>query len=287
MRPVLISLKFGFRTISSKTKLVIPFYLINLTLAALIAVPVWTMIEQFAGSSSPAENSIGGPNWNLIFEFIVHNSGRLASLKWMVIAVPFVFILGISFLSAGTISTISFSARFEYAVFISQATRYFGRFLKLTLLSVPLMPLLFSSVFLADLVQRLAFGSDPFENVTYWFGWARLGLGFLALALYGMILDYARIDVIIKGEKRVHKSLLRSLGFVFTHLSKTLGLCFILALCSATLFAFYLLGSHVMATLHWWILAALFVYQQAYIVARNAIKVVTYASEIRLYRELV
>jgi hypothetical protein len=134
-------------------------------------------------------------------------------------------------------------------------------------------------------VQRLIFGSDPYQNITYWGGWIKVGLRQIGILLFVMIWDYARIHAVLNDERRVRTSLLQGMKFVFGNFLYTFSLALLLLVVGAVTLVIYNPVANSLAAPNTLIVLMLFVWQQIYMLFRTLLRLTTYASQLELYRQ--
>ncbi len=282
---ILNSLKSGFNQVRANKRLVAVFYLANLFFGLLLMLPLRAMLSDFIGNSQMGEK-LGGPlDMDFLFEFFQHSGEVIPAFMGLILIVPAANWLFTLFLSGGAFATFAGGEKYNAAFFWGSAAKYFGRFIRLTLWSLPVFAVLFCLQFLETGVQRLIFGSDPHQNITYWGGWIKVGLRQLGFLLFAMVLDYARIHAVLNDERRMRTSLLQGLKFVFGNFLYTFGLALLLLLVGAAALVIYNPVANSLAAPNALIVIMLFAWQQVYMVFRTMLRLTTYASELHLYRQ--
>jgi hypothetical protein len=279
-------LKIGFEKLGERKRLVLPFYLANLFLGLLAILPAALLLDSYVGNSMMRARFDTGVEWSLLLEFILEKGDALGSVSGLAIAAPIVYWVVALFLSGGAMALFAEDAKYAPELFWGRSARYFGRYLRLALMSIPVLAALFSLRFLADLFQWIFTGGDAYSYTSYWMGWVKTGFGYVGLLLFCLLFDYARIDVVVNGETKVRKSLWRAVKLIWANPRKTVGLALFLAVIGALGFGvFYLLfvafkGSNAL------ILVSLFVFQQLYVLWRMVLRLVGYSSQLELYSKL-
>lgn len=166
------------------------------------------------------------------------------------------------------------------------AAAFFGRFLRLTLMAIPIAAALFCLRYLVSLVQWIFFGSDPYEYIIYWGAWIKMAVVFVALLLFGLIFDYARIYLVLTDNRKVRKSLWRGARFAAVNLKTTFGLAFVIFLTGWAAVIVYYFTSDIFSAPNWFIVISLLVWQQLYILFRMALRLTVYSSQTEMYRQL-
>lgn len=280
------SVKTGFGQTWANKRMVIVFYLVNLVLGLAIMIPIAGLVDSFVGKSMIRDSLAAGMDWNFLFEFLDINHKQLPGMGNLFFFIPLIFAFSILFLSGGAIGNFAGHEKYKPSEFWGNCSRYFGRFLRLASMSIPLLAMLFSIRLLADGIERLFFGADPYENVAYWFGVVKICLGIIGLLLYGLILDYARIYMVLNDERKSRVALWRGLKFAAGNIGRTFLIALILFLIGiAALFIYYHL-SNLLSSSHLAVIISLVLLQQIYIIWRVILRLTFYSSQMNFYRRL-
>lgn len=202
--------------------------------------------------------------------------------------VTFVFYLLLAvFLNGGIIGSLLRAGRSNLAEFFHDCGLYFWRFLRLALLSVPCY-LLFVGV-LHGLVAGLlkALTRQPASE---WPVIAAGGLRLLALVLLlgivSMFFDYVKIGLAAGGRKSVLKETWRTMKFMGRRFFRAWGLYLLAGIVFAALTLLYLEVSRKLPHGTAPLVLAVFLWQQLYILGRQFSRILFYATEIGLAREI-
>ncbi len=280
------SIKAGFAQTFANKRMIFVFYLANLILGLAIMIPIAGLIDSYAGNSLMRESLAVGMDWNFFFEFLGDNQVGITGALKLFILIPLLFVFSILFLSGGAFTIFAGYERYRPSEFWGNCARYFGRFLRLALMSIPVLAILFSLRILADGMERLFFGADPYENVAYWFGMLKIGLGFIGILLFGLVFDYARIYMVLNDERKSRVALWRGLKFAVRNIGRTFLIAMILFLIGiAALFVYYHI-SNLLSSPHSAVIISLVLSQQIYIIWRVILRLTFYSSQINLYRRL-
>ncbi|NOZ61002.1 MAG: hypothetical protein GXO74_04930 [Calditrichaeota bacterium] len=145
-----------------------------------------------------------------------------------------------------------------------------------------MLAVLFSLQFIYSGIQRLLFGSDPYQSVLYWGAWIKVGIRFIVLWLFVIIFDYARIHMVQNEERKTRKSLL---AFVFKNFGKVVGLKALLIIAGILALVILNLLQLPFSRSAGVGLAVLFLIQQIYIIFRSYLRLTTFSSQAELFRE--
>jgi hypothetical protein len=280
------SLQAGWQMVRANKRMVAVFYLANLFFGLLLMWPLRVMLKDFIGDSMMGSKLGGTLDMDFLFEFIKHNEQAGSVFFGLVFIIPAVAWLFTLFLSGGALAVFAQGQKYEPALFWGGAAKYFGRFCRLALWSLPVFAALFCLQYLESGAQRLFFGKDPYENIIYWGGWIKAGLRVLSFLLFGMILDYARIHAVLTDENTMRLSLRSGLGLISKNFLSTFGLAFLLFVVGGLALAIYNPLADSLAAPNGLIILLLFLLQQFYMLFRATLRLILYASQLHLYRAL-
>jgi len=283
---ILQSLQSGWQMVRANKRLIAVFYLANLSFGLLLMWPLRAMLKDFIGDSMMGEKLGGALDMDFLFEFIKHNEQAGAVFYGLVFIVPAVAWLFTLFLSGGALAVFAQGEKYEPALFWGGAAKYFGRFCRLALWSLPVLAILFCLQYLESGAQRLFFGKDPYQNITYWGSWIKVGLRALSFLLFGMILDYARIHAVLNDERKMRVSLRASLKFIAQNFLSTFGLALLLLAVGGLALVVYNPLANGLAAPSGVVILLLFLLQQFYMLFRATLRLTLYASQLHLYRAL-
>jgi len=150
-------------------------------------------------------------------------------------------------------------------------------------MSIPVFIILFCLPFLLNLIQRIFFGSDPYQYITHWGGWIKVGLRYISIILYFIVLDYARIHAVTTDDHRMRISLWQGIKFGFGNFLKTFGLALILFAAGIIALIIYNPIADLLHAPLTIVIILLFVWQQVYMFFRMMVRLTLYAGEARLY----
>ncbi len=283
---IIVSLSRGLAQVWANKRMLLLFYFVNLLFGLVLLLPLRAALTDFVSQRLMGTILAGRFDMNLIFEFIKNYPGVISTYKMLFLFVPIVFWLVILFLSAGAFAIFAGQQAFSSQAFWRNAGAYFGRFVRLALLSLPLLGLFLCLHFVETGVQRLLFGGDPYEYISYWGAWVQFGLRAIGILLFGLVLDYARIHVVITDETRMRRALWQALRFVFAHFGRTFGLALSLYVIGAALLAAYYPLANALYAPNGFVVLALFLLQQLFMVLRAMLRLTLYSSQTFLFRQI-
>ncbi len=274
-------LKSGFSQMWANRRMVVLYYSFNLLFGFLVLLPFWMLARNLSKESQILEMDGGWAHF--IFDIINHDHAALGLATGLLGIVAMVYFLLALFLSGGVLGIFGHGDSFTGARFWGHAGGYFFRFFRLLLWSLPVGLVLFYLRLPAVGIERLFFGETPYENISFWFGFAANLSTLLGLFLYHIILDYARIDAVVTGRRKMRISLVKGIRVTFGHFFSTFGLALTLFLMGAITLGFYYLIRKGLDPGGNFLLLVVFLIQQAVIFFRMMLKLALYAGECRLY----
>lgn len=281
---VLASFKHGFAQMRANKRMVLVYYLANLLFGLILLLPLRALLSNYLGASEMGAK-LGGPlDMDFLFEFLMNNEAAVPTQVGMLMIVPVLYWLFGLFLSGGAFAVFASQDRYTANQFWGGAATYFGRFFRLALYGIPVLGVLYCVQYLETGVQRLVWGGDAYQNITYWGAMVRLGIATLSVICFGAIFDYARIHAVLHEEKKMRVSMWQGLKFTFGNFLPAFGLAFLMFLCGALLLAIYNPLANSFSAANGLIVSLLFLVQQLYMLARLALKLSLYAGEVHLYQ---
>jgi len=223
---------------------------------------------------------------DFLFEFFKHNPNFTSTYAGLLLIVPVIYWLFTLFLSGGAFSVFASGEKYTSPLFWGNAAKYFGRFIRLVLWSIPVFVILFCLQFFWNAIERIFWGSDPYQYISYWGGWIQMGLRYISIILYFIILDYARIHAVTSDDRRMRISLWQGIKFAFGNFWKTFGLALLLFVVGIITLVIYNPIADLLHAPSAIVIILLFFWQQVYVVFRMVLKLVLYGSEVSLYRKI-
>lgn len=305
------SLRTGLRTVFGTPKVAVGIYLVNLSLALLLAFPLYQVLRGSFAYSTVRETMLLGFDYDWWTEFSAHAEGLAKTFRPEVIGIgPFfenaqvflqgafgrhgvlVLLVGLLYLVAN--SFLAGAAMGAYAqerqklstarVFATGG-QFFGRFLSLVLMGVAIYFVVYKGA--GSLVQKL--GASISEGLTteraaFFVGALGVALLLFILSFVNMIFDYAKAVVVHENRQSSAEALWVATKFGLTNIGKCLGLYWLIGSAGVTilLFTFWIVSA-VPQNVGWGIvLSALLA--QVLVILKIMIRLVFYASQLVAYR---
>ncbi|MFQ5752654.1 MAG: hypothetical protein ACE5HI_11710 [bacterium] len=283
---ILSSIKSGLAQMWANKRMVLVFFIVNLFFGVLLMLPFRSILNNFVGHSLMGAELAGRLNMDFFFDFLKYNSNVTSIFQGLILIVPAVYWLVSLFLSGGAFAVFASGDNYSASMFWGSAAKYFGRFFRLVLWSLPVFAILFCLQFIETGIQRLVFGSDPYQYVTYWGAWIKFGLRLISILLFGLVLDYARIHAVLADERKMRISLWHAIKFAFGKITQTFSLKLILFFVGVVALVIYNPLANVLAAPNAFVVLLLFLLQQLYMFFRMMLRLTLFSSQMVLYKEI-
>jgi hypothetical protein len=274
----------GVSAVRRNSGMILWLWLIDLLFAIIVAAPVYFLVNKDFGHS-PAGEGLGRLNFIWLGDSIYKYQDFLPALAGWVLVPALLFILISVFLNGGIIGRLAAGEKTTLQRFFADCGKYFGRFFRIFLLSLPVYVLVFGG--LVKLV------SAPFKF------WAKNAAGeipvivasnlkflmtILLLSIVQMYFDYVKIHLVVRDGRKVLAAAVAALSFIGRKFLKAWGLYLLVGLLFIAATAVFIAVTNVLPGTGVAALALGFILAQAYILARISTKVLFFAAELDLYR---
>ncbi|MGB2867065.1 MAG: hypothetical protein WBD36_01320 [Bacteroidota bacterium] len=278
------ALSSGFRSSANMFRVLVVLYLANFLLAALVTVGFKTAIDWALGNSMAVEKLLEGFDYTVYSDLALGQHHVLAPVIAQVVWFAlFSMVLNV-FFAGGVIASVE-GQSFSFASFFESCGAYISRFFRLFLIFGILLVLVsFVMFFVLGILHSSLTENDVTEVPSIKLTIAFVFVFFIPVLIVLMMSDYAKIVTVLDDRKSMLKTAWQSMGFVVRHFLSTFGLQLSLVVISVVLIAgYWLLSDHLTMISGWGIFAG-FVFQQVFVAARVWTRILTFASELDLYR---
>ena len=193
-----------------------------------------------------------------------------------------------SFVAGGFIGMYAREHRSSFQDFLIDGAKYFGRFFRLSLVSI-----IFYSLFFAYIMSWIN-GSivewtrnEPSEMTPFMYYMIRNVVFFFLLGVSMMCLDYAKIRIVVDDRLSSFLAFFSGFRFAFKNFGKTFGLYLILSIVGFVLIVIYSWLEAQFSQGAYWELLAVMLIQQAYMLGYFWLKANFFASQTSLYQDAV
>ena len=281
---ILSSIKSGMIRVWETKRMVFVFFLANFFFALIIMLPFRAALSDFIGGSLMGTKLGGNLDMDFLFEFLQNSSSAISSIGGLILLIPVSYWLFSLFLSGGAFAVFFSGEKYGPSLFWGNCAKYFGRFFRLILWGIPIFAILFCLQFLATAVERIAFGSDPYQNISYWFDWIKVGLRYVSFLLFWLVIDYARIYTVTHDERKMRKSIWQGVRFTFDNFFKTFSLSLLVFVTGIFIFVVYNPLSGMLSVSSSGVIFILFLLQQLYMIFKMMLRLTLYSSQVFLFK---
>jgi len=199
----------------------------------------------------------------------------------------FLYVLVSTFLAGAFIGTYIKDYRLSFTEFLMEGARYFGRFFRLSLLSLVLYFVLFLWLFDWASGKIPAWTANaPSEMTPFVYYIVKNILVLLSLALLTMCVDYAKIRIVAEDRISALMALVAGARFALKNFSKTFGLYLALAFIGVAMIALYAVLERQIPQHSYGMILLAFVLGQLYLILRMWLKATWYASQTALFQSV-
>jgi hypothetical protein len=270
-------------------------FLANFAVAALAGYPIYHGIQRFTGQSLMGRELARGFSVDWLTDFTFNNPGSLDRYATVIVFMGFVSLVLNSILAGGVLPHFK-APELKYSLgdFFRYAGRYAWRLLRLLVIGLICYWIVFK-LLNEKLGQWVGHRTGDWadERTVFVVRLAVSLLVVLGLGFVNLVMDYARVRLVLEEGTGALQAFLASLGFSLGRLRRAIGVYVIPSLCGLALLGVYRLlfpwgfidatiagGSHIRVPLA---LAVLFVVQQIVTFGRYWFRVATWASEWSYY----
>jgi len=295
------AIRQGLATARRLRSAVWPLFLVNLGLAALATLPIYQGIMRFTSHSLVSRQLAQAFSFDWLTDFSANSPGSLDRYASLIGYVGLLAILVNAVLAGGVLPGFrNPEQKYSLEDFLRGSARYAWRLLRLMVIGLVCYWLVFRVIHqsLGRAVSRWT--RDAMDDRTVFF--ANLGvtaLVLLGLVFINLVMDYARVKLVMEDGSSALEAFLSSLGFSLTRLRRAAFVYILPSLGGLALMGLYRLllpwplfnapgataGSWLARTREPAALALLFIIQQAVMFGRFWFRVATWASEWAFYSD--
>jgi hypothetical protein len=267
----------------------------NLATAALAGYPIYRGIQRFTAHSLMGRELARGFSVDWLTDFAFNSPGSFDRYATVIVCMGFVSLALNSILAGGVLTRFQ-APGLEYSLadFFRATGRYAWRLLRLLVIGLICYWIVFKLLNqeLGRLVDRWT-DNWADDRAVFWVHLAVSTLLVLGLGFVNLVMDYARVRLVLEEGTGAIQAFLASLGFSIGRLRGAIGVYVVPSLLGLALLGVYRLlfpwgfinatiagGPHIRELLA---LASLFVVQQAIMFGRYWFRVATWASEWTFY----
>lgn len=274
----------GLRLASRSLKLTTMIYVLNLLFALALAIPFYGVITNAAHGSLQVNKLLTNFDFTAIQEFMDSAKGSISLLFKTGVWLAILYLLLNIFLAGGILKTLDNEAVFERKEFFANGSKFFFRFLRLTLYFIIIHVLVILIIYLPlSLIINILVKNAETEKALFYAVISGAGLHLIIFIYLQIVAHYTRFMIITEDSIQVLKKLRASVIFVSRKLLSTYPL-YLLLLAGFVLLIFvfkFLSGAIGMTT--GFTIFIMFLVQQLFIWSRIWLKIWIYGSQLEYY----
>ena len=193
-----------------------------------------------------------------------------------------------SFVAGGFIGAYAREYRSSFQDFLVDGAKYFGRFFRVSMMSLIFYALFFSLVmnWINNSIPAWT-ATEPSEATPYTYYMVRNVVFFLLLGIFMMCLDYSKIRIVVDDRLSAILAFFAGFRFAFKNFGKTAGMYLILSIIGFVLAWLYAGIEGLLSNSSYWGIFAVALVQQAYMLGYFWLKANFFASQTSLYQDAV
>lgn len=278
----------GAQAVLHARRMLLVFWLCTLAFALAIVLPLGAWMYEDLGHSLYAQRMLDNFDLQWLLEALLETGWRpLVMFPALLAAVTLGYVLLGTFLAGGAIAVFaSQDGLYRPGLFYEGCGRNFGRLLRLALISWLFYGVVLGLEVGLKALGKFIWGHGMEEYPLVIFGWFRTGLTILLLLLVNMLFDYAKIRLVVEDSRRSWRAAFAAVNLVFRNFGRTsstystvaAGAVALALACHAA--AGPLQSSQALA------MALLLVLQQTFILGRIGVKLLFFAGQLEIYRDI-
>ena len=274
----------GLRLASRSLKMTTMIYVINLLFALALAIPFYGVITNAAHGSLQVNKLLEGFNFTAFQEFTDSAKASINLLIKEGIWLAILYLLFCIFMTGGILKTLDNEAVFERKEFFANGSKFFFRFLRLTLYFIILHGLVILIIYLPLSLIMVTLGKNA-ESEKALFYAAIFGGGlYIIIFIYLLIVaHYTRFMIITEDSTKVWKTIWASVKFVSCKFFSTYPLYLLLLVNLILLVLVFKFLSGVIGMTTGFTIFIMFLLQQLFIWCRIWLKIWFYGSQLEYY----
>ena len=274
----------GLRLASRSLKMTTMIYVINLLFALALAIPFYGVITNAAHGSLQVNKLLEGFNYTAMQEFMDSTKGSISLLFKEGIWLAILYLLLSIFMAGGILKTLDNGANFKGKEFFANGSKFFFRFLRLTLYFILIHVLVILIIYLPlSLIMGALAKNAESEKALFYAAITGGGLYILIFIYLLIVAHYTRFMIITEDSTKVLKKIWTSVKFVSRKFFSTYPLYLLLLANLVLLILVYKFLSGVVGMTSGFTIFIMFLLQQIFIWSRIWLKIWFYSSQLEYY----
>ncbi len=277
---IIKSLKVGINE-ALNWRLILVIWIINLLFSLTFFLPAYFLYSKVFSRSLVYEGMLKG-DMSLLLEFLIHHKEEIGVLYGLFISLSFLYWLANLFLSGGILSIFKNGTK-NLSDLFSKSYEYSWRFLKLSLLFLPLVILFF---IITGILRKTSYFLSRMVDSEIFSFYISILVFIISIAIFfilRMLFDYSRIRIVLEENTKIFFALIKTIQWTFKNFWKSFSLYIILTI---FLFIFWIIFLTILniQTSSWTFAFFIFLLLQLALTFRSFLSLLFYSSQMELYR---
>ncbi len=285
---ILEAIRSGLKKVNNNLHFIGLLWIINIAFAMILSMTLFRLLNTDLSGSLVGDSLLQGFEYRWYQEFFFKYQTTLEMFTNTLIIVGSIYILIQTFLLGGLLSVLHSSERKTLFIdFFYGGVRYFFRFFKILLLSMLFYLGLFFVNRWGTAATENLLGASESEILRISVIVVRYILLALIFFFLNIIFDYAKISIVVREERKVMKEWWGAVKFTVSNAGTTIGLFVLLFIFGVGIFGiYYFLEDIFQPVSSYGMIFLVFVLHQIYIGARIWLRMLFYASQLALWKEV-
>lgn len=275
----------GIKRATAEGKMVWLLWLVNVLFAGFVYIFFSGFLNDLLSRRAAAQNFLKTFDMNTFFEVITYHGEAIGTFISLATCLLVGYVFASVFLDGGILYTLAQTRsagekRRLASLFFKGAGKFFGRFFRLLVFSLILWVGVIFVMFMIHAILNPFTEGGTNEALLFYLVLVRVAIALFLVFLVKMIVDYARIQIVVEDSKKVFPALFRAMGFVFRKWGATLGLYYLFTLTAAVIYFVYWLVQKAIKTHSLVPILIAFLIGQAFIFSRGWLKVGLQAAQM-------
>ena len=274
----------GLQLASRSLKMTTLIYVINLLFALALAIPFYGVITNAAHGSLQVNKLLEGFNYTAFQEFTDSAKASIGLLFKEGIWLAILYLLLSIFMAGGILKTLGNGAVFKGKEFFANGSKFFFRFLRLTLYFIIIHALVILIIWLplSIIITAIAKNADS-EKALFYSAIAGVVLHLLIIIYLLIVAHYTRFMIITEDTTKVLKKIWASVKFVSRRFFSTYPLYLLLLVNLVLLIMAFKFLSGIVGMTTEFTIFIMFLLQQVFIWSRIWLKIWFYGSQLEYF----
>lgn len=279
-------LMYSIRTVVYNSKFVVLLWAVNAVFALVVSVPIFNFIYSSIGRSLISDHLSKQFDYFWFLQFWHLYDIHLNQMHLTIYSIVVIYTLIQTFLLGGLIAVFNQPKKNHFVDFFYGGVRYFYRFVKIVLISVLFYALAFKiNDYLGDFITWFFKDSESVMG-DFILRSLRYILLIFFIGVITMISDYSKVALAVGDKTKIFRQVYTAILFIKNNFKKVFTVFLIVACLGALGGVVYNIIVYFIPRTPYYVLIISFILQQMLIIFRLLIRMLFYATEVSLFKDL-